>query len=218
MNRILQAFGVAAVVAALSPAAVAREYGSIEFIVPVLPGPPELAPIPGTDAWFYTGPEHELFFLGGWWWTRQAGAWYRAPEWEGPWAYTAPALVPEILFGLPSHYRALYGDRPRYGYPEWRERFYRERERERFEDRERDRDRERIEERERERERERPRLEELDRGAARPQLVPLDRGADRDRRDDRDNPRPGYRPNKPRGHDRDPRDGDDGERHEHHER
>jgi hypothetical protein len=81
----------------------------------VIPGPPVVAVIPGTDAYFCPDVAMDVFFYNGYWYRSYEGGWYRGVGYNGPWGYLAVANVPTVFLHLPTDYRAVGYQRIPYG-------------------------------------------------------------------------------------------------------
>ena len=69
-----------------------------------LPGPPALAPVPGTPVMYAPAVAGNYFFYGGRYFAFVGGAWYAGPGYDGPWAIVAPELVPRPILAVPVQY------------------------------------------------------------------------------------------------------------------
>ena len=69
----------------------------------VIPAPPVVAVIPGTDVYFCPDIAMDVFFYDGYWYRSYNGGWYSAVGYNGPWGYVAN--VPPVFFHLPGDYR-----------------------------------------------------------------------------------------------------------------
>ncbi|MDA8175385.1 MAG: hypothetical protein M0018_12530 [Nitrospiraceae bacterium] len=96
----------------------------------VMPGPPEMAVIPGLSVYFVPGVQADIFFYGGSWYRRDRGYWYRSGYYNGPWRFVPRGHVPRVFYRLPRDWRRDRGERYEYGdfRRHWRE-WDRERER-----------------------------------------------------------------------------------------
>ena len=70
--------------------------------------PPLVVVQPGVQV--VQGYDQEIFFVGGYYWVRRDGYWYRAHDYRARWYYVRPARVPAALVRLPpGHYRHWHG-------------------------------------------------------------------------------------------------------------
>ncbi len=54
--------------------------------------------------------DREIFFVGGYYWVRQDGSWYRAHDPRARWYYVRPAYVPGAIARMPpGQYRHWHG-------------------------------------------------------------------------------------------------------------
>jgi len=81
--------------------------------------PPELVVIPGTYAYFAPEADVDIVFYQGYWYRPYEGHWYRARDYNGTWAYLAPARVPRALIELPPDYRHAYAGHERIRYKDF---------------------------------------------------------------------------------------------------
>lgn len=97
---ILAAFAAAAVIGstALAQAQVGVDIGIH------LGSPPPLAPVPETPVMYAPSVNGNFFFYDGGYYVFRRGAWYMAPQHNGPWAVVAPAYVPRPLLAVPVRY------------------------------------------------------------------------------------------------------------------
>ena len=85
----------------------------------VVVAPREMVMVPGTDTWFYPGPEADVFWDAGAYWAPWNGVWYRAPAWGGPWVVVESRFVPAHLVRLPHDYRHEWRDGRHQPYGAW---------------------------------------------------------------------------------------------------
>jgi len=79
---------------------------TIEFEVK----PPEEVVAPGIRV--VPDLETEVFVVGGWYWTRASGVWFKSSSWEGGWQRVGPKAVPPGLARIPpGKYRLFRGKR-----------------------------------------------------------------------------------------------------------
>jgi hypothetical protein len=76
-----------------------------------LPPQPQLAPVPGSDVYYYYYNGEPLYFYSGFWWMYGDGIWFRAPFYTGPWIIIGGAYVPGPVFYI--------GPRWHYFGPRW---------------------------------------------------------------------------------------------------
>ncbi len=88
--------------------------------VMMVPGPPAMVLIPDTTVYFAPDLQMDLFFSGGFWWTRHDGRWLRARHYRGPWARVSPSYVPGPVLRLPPDYRHAYGRGEHIPYGQWK--------------------------------------------------------------------------------------------------
>lgn len=62
--------------------------------------PPSLAVIPGTDAYLALEADIDIVFYDGFWYRLYEGRWYKASDYNGPWAYVVPSRVLDVLVEL----------------------------------------------------------------------------------------------------------------------
>jgi hypothetical protein len=85
----------------------------------VVPAPPHFVVVPGTPVYYAPAQGVDLFYYGGRYYRHHDGAWFVAPGYRGPWAFTPfprvprPVLaVPPAYYGIsPGHFRKFH-DRP----------------------------------------------------------------------------------------------------------
>jgi hypothetical protein len=69
---------------------------------------PELVVVPSGEAQVYMVPNTVgVYFYGGWWYRQHHGVWFRTVEYNQPWVFVQPAIVPSFVVGIPPAY-ALY--------------------------------------------------------------------------------------------------------------
>jgi hypothetical protein len=73
----------------------------------VVPAPPPVVVIPRTYVYYVPDIEVDILFYQGYWYRPYEGHWYRGRGYNGPWAYLAPAKVPQVLVQLPPYYRSV---------------------------------------------------------------------------------------------------------------
>lgn len=76
----------------------------------LIPVPPPVVVIPGTYAYFAPGVTEDLLFFQGHWYRPHQGAWYRASDYKGPWAFVPAPQVPRVLITLTPGFRAKAGN------------------------------------------------------------------------------------------------------------
>jgi len=77
----------------------------INLPVFTFPGPPQLAVIPGTYAYYAPDADVDVLFYGGRWFRPWGGRWYWARGYNGPWVVAGPRIVPAAFYRLPRDYR-----------------------------------------------------------------------------------------------------------------
>lgn len=105
------------------PFAQARVDVSISIGVPpplVFEAPPELVVVPYGSRYVYMVPDVlGVYFYGGFWYRIHDGYWFRARNYDGPWAYIVRGRVPRYIRNVPPDYyinlspgyrRIPYGD------------------------------------------------------------------------------------------------------------
>jgi len=107
-----RALAVLALVSMLVPARLVHAGVSIDIGIN-LPGPPQLAPVPGTPVMYAPAVDSNYFFYAGSYYAFVNGGWYVSPGYGGPWAVVAPEFVPRPILAVPVGY---YRVRP----PAWR--------------------------------------------------------------------------------------------------
>ena len=75
----------------------------------VIPAPPPVIVIPGTYVYFAPDIQVDILFYHGYWYRPYEGGWYRATAYNGRWVHIVGANVPQVLYHLPSNYRAMSG-------------------------------------------------------------------------------------------------------------
>jgi hypothetical protein len=96
--------------------------------------PPALVVLPGTYAYFVPDAGVEIFFYHDYWYRPYEGRWYRATNYNGPWAHVVPGRVPGFFLNLPPNYRHVPPGHERIPYGQFRKN-WRRWERERYWDR-----------------------------------------------------------------------------------
>ena len=119
MKKIIAALCILGLLSVASYSGAGVSVGiNVNIPLPVFtfPAPPQVVVIPGTYIYMVPGIDVDIFFYHGWWYRPYEGRWYRAPSYNGPWAYMA--RPPEALVVLPPGYhywRGGYGPRITYG-------------------------------------------------------------------------------------------------------
>jgi hypothetical protein len=91
---------VAALAAGLPAAGEARVNFSLN-----INAPPAFEVVPGTPVQYAPAiVDNNVFHYGGRYYVYDAGTWYMAPRYRGPWAVVAPAYVPRPLLQVPVGY------------------------------------------------------------------------------------------------------------------
>ncbi len=106
MTRLIRKLALGlALVGLASPAEAAQVW--IQMDLPAVL-PPLVVVQPGVQV--VQDFEQEIFFVGGYYWVRRDGYWYRAREPRARWYYVRPAAVPVALVRMPpGHYRHWHG-------------------------------------------------------------------------------------------------------------
>ncbi len=86
----------------------------------VVPAPPEVVLVPGSQVYFVPGVDFDVFFYNGYWWSPRGDRWYRSRAYNGPWGIVNRRFVPRPVFGVPHDYRHMYGRERHIPYGEWR--------------------------------------------------------------------------------------------------
>jgi uncharacterized membrane protein YgcG len=86
----------------------------------VVPAPPEVVLVPGSQVYFVPGVDFDVFFYNGYWWSPRGDRWYRAQAYNGPWGIVNRRFIPRAVFRVPHDYRRLYGHERHIPYGEWR--------------------------------------------------------------------------------------------------
>ena len=73
----------------------------------VISAPPAVMVIPGTYVYFVPDVNVDILFYGGWWFRPYRGYWYRARNYNGPWAYVEGSRVPSVVINVPPHFRRV---------------------------------------------------------------------------------------------------------------
>ncbi|HEX9024557.1 MAG TPA: hypothetical protein VF799_12035 [Geobacteraceae bacterium] len=86
----------------------------------VVPAPPDVVMVPGSQVYFVPGVQFDVFFYNGFWWSPRGDRWYRARAYNGPWGVVDRRYVPRPVFGVPHDYRHMYARERHIPYGEWR--------------------------------------------------------------------------------------------------
>jgi hypothetical protein len=136
-KTVLLAAGVLFLLASFFPSASsAGVHVSVGINLPAFrfAAPPALVVIPGTYAYFVPDAGVDIFFYHDYWYRPYEGRWYRARNYNGPWAHVAPGGVPSAFLHLPPDYRRVPAGGERVPYHEFRKN-WKKWERERYWDR-----------------------------------------------------------------------------------
>ena len=71
----------------------------------VIPAPPPVVVIPGSYVYFAPDVRVDILFYHGYWYRPYESRWYRGTDYNGPWVYVEPPMVPVVLLHLPPDYR-----------------------------------------------------------------------------------------------------------------
>ncbi len=82
----------------------------------VVPAPPPVILIPGTDVYYVPDVEVDILFCNGDWYRPYGGRWYIARHYNGPWGYLIPPRVPRVLINLPLNHRSILSGNRRIPY------------------------------------------------------------------------------------------------------
>jgi len=82
---------------------------NITFPLPalVIPAPPAMVVLPGTYVYYPPDVHVDIFFYRGYWYRPYQGQWYLSASYNGPWGAIGIGRVPQVLLGLPPHYRRI---------------------------------------------------------------------------------------------------------------
>ena len=69
-----------------------------------LPAFPELVVVPGSPVYYAPRLEGNFFFYDGLFWAYQGDHWYASSWYNGPWALSAPEIVPVFILRVPVRY------------------------------------------------------------------------------------------------------------------
>jgi len=86
----------------------------------VIEQPPEMVVIPRSNVYFAPGVSVDLFFYDNRWWNRRGDRWYRANDYNGPWAAVGRRHVPASVYRVPANYRTVYVREKRVPYGHWK--------------------------------------------------------------------------------------------------
>lgn len=82
----------------------------------VLSAPPEVVYIPGSYVYYAPNAGVDILFYHGFWYRPYGERWFRARDYNGPWAFIDSRRVPGPVLNLPPDYRRLaVRDRIPYG-------------------------------------------------------------------------------------------------------
>jgi len=90
---------------------------------------PEVVVIPHSRVYFVPGLPIDLFFCDGYWWSPRGRLWYRARDYNGPWAVVERHYVPGEVIRIPRDYEELYEREEHIPYGQW-EKLWKHREKE----------------------------------------------------------------------------------------
>lgn len=89
----------------------------------VFSAPPEVVYVPGSSVYYAPDAGMDILFYHGYWYRPHEGRWFRARNYNGPWAFIDGPRVPSAIIGLPPDYRRVaYRERIPYGrlHSNWR--------------------------------------------------------------------------------------------------
>jgi len=86
----------------------------------VVPAPPEVVLVPGSQVYFVPGIEFDVFFHNGYWWSPRGDRWYRSRAYDGPWRIVERRYVPAPVYRVPREYRNVYRHERHIPYGEWK--------------------------------------------------------------------------------------------------
>lgn len=72
-----------------------------------LPVPPAVVVIPGSYVYFVPDIDLDIFFYQGYWYRPHRNEWFRARDYNGPWAFVAPRRLPPPILRVPPGFRNL---------------------------------------------------------------------------------------------------------------
>jgi hypothetical protein len=83
--------------------------------------------VPGTNVYYMSSSDYDLYRYGNVWYTYYDGGWYRAPRYNGPFTFISYQSVPRQVRYIPADYRSWRNSRG-YAYGQYRNgRWYRSR-------------------------------------------------------------------------------------------
>jgi hypothetical protein len=74
----------------------------------VVSEPPDVVYAPDAGVYFVPSVDFDLFFFDGYWWSHRGPRWYRAYEYNGPWAVMEPRFIPSRVLHVRRNYRKFY--------------------------------------------------------------------------------------------------------------
>jgi len=86
---------------------------------------PDVILVPGTNVYYMSSSDYDLYRYGNTWYTYYDGGWYRAPRYNGPFTFISYQSVPRQVRYVPADYRSWRNSRG-YAYGRYRNgRWYR---------------------------------------------------------------------------------------------
>ena len=71
----------------------------------IIPAPPGLVVIPGSNVYFAPDVDVDVFFYHGYWYRPHHGHWYRSSGYKGPWGPIVITKVPRAVIAVPPGFR-----------------------------------------------------------------------------------------------------------------
>jgi hypothetical protein len=81
--------------------------------------PDEIVYAPGLGVYFVPDGQWDIFYYGGFWWSRHGHHWYRSRYYRNGWGIVGNGVVPAPVFGVPRDYRVRFGRERHIRYKEW---------------------------------------------------------------------------------------------------
>jgi len=89
------------------PISIAEVNVHVDVALPplIIPAPPGMVVIPGSNVYFAPDVEADVFFYHGYWYRPHHGHWYRSSSYRGPWGPIVITRVPRAVIAVPPGFR-----------------------------------------------------------------------------------------------------------------